>query len=392
MKVLAIIDSLSLGGAERLLATLADAGTREGIDLRVVSLAAPSGRVQQGMKSLLGDLGIRPSHLAVSRMSSPTGWVRLLRTVRESDCDVVHAHLQESSTLTPLLARLAGRGTVCTFHHVPAPLSRRDAIKERLAVAAASHSRAVVFVSRASMDAFASTYRRCPNWVVVPNGVDLEEFRPATGVRFPAELGIADGVPTALMVAAMRGRKGHEHAIEAWAGVVSRFPDAMLVLAGTGSEEERYRAQAESSGVRDKVVFCGLRGDIPTLLQAATMVVLPSQTEAFPTTLLEAAACGKPVIATRVGGIPEIVEDGETGLLVDYGDPAGLGAAVCGLLGDPDRVRRMGDAARALAERRFGADLWARRLKRVYSAAAQAHPVRASALERDLDVTGDRPT
>lgn len=382
-----MIDSLSLGGAERLLATLAKAGTSEDVDIEVVSLAAPSGRVQEGMTSLLGDLGIRPDHIALQRMASPAGWVRLMRRIRESRCDVVHAHLQEASTLTPVLARLAGHRTVCTFHHVPAPLDGREALKERLAVGAASRSRGVIFVSQASMDAFAVTYGRGSNWVVVPNGVDLDEFKPGIDVGFPAELGIPDAAPTAILVAAMRGRKGHEHAIAAWPDVTAHRPDARLVLVGAGSEEARYRALADSCGVADRVVFCGIRGDIPTLLQAATVVLLPSQTEAFPTTLLEAAACGKPVVATPVGGIPEIVVDGETGELVPYGDAAALGTAVSALLDDPERVRKMGAAARRLAEERFGARLWARRLKAVYTAAAAGRRVDDADLRGDLAVT-----
>lgn len=387
MKVLSVIDSLSLGGAERLLATLAKAGAAAGIELEVVSLAAPSSRVQQGMTSLLGDLGIRPEHLGLDRLASPAGWLRLLRYIRRSRCDLVHAHLQEASTLAPALARLAGIGTVCTFHHVPAPLSGRDAVKERLAVRSAGRSRAAIFVSQASMDAFDSIYGRRPNWIVVPNGVDLDEFEPVPGARFPDELGIPDGAPTAILVAAMRGRKGHEHAIEAWADVVTRFGDARLVLAGTGDEEPGLRALAAVCGVGDRVVFAGLRSDIPALLQAATVVLLPSETEAFPTTLLEAAACGKPVVATPVGGIPEIVSDGETGLLVPYADPAGLSGAVRGLLADPTRTASMGENARRLAEERFGAKLWARRLDAVYTAALDGRRVREADMQSGPGVT-----
>jgi glycosyltransferase involved in cell wall biosynthesis len=104
------------------------------------------------------------------------------------------------------------------------------------------------------------------------------------------------------------------------------------------------------------VRFLGPRDDMPDLMAACDVVVLPSRAEALPTALMEAAAAGRPVVATRVGGVPEVVEDGRTGLLVPAGDPHALARALASVLADPVRAAALGDAARALARQRFGID------------------------------------
>lgn len=374
LKVLLVIDSLGLGGAERLLLAFAEAAERADLDVEVASISGhedPRNEMVPGLRAL----GVEPAFLGIPRLLSARAIPRLVEAIHRSGCDVVHAHLEYAATLATPAARMAGRPVVSTFHHVPQPnLGWRTAVREWLAVAVASRGQRTVFVSRASMEEFAKRYRRWQRgWEVVPNGIDLMSFAPAPA-DFPEELGIPGSALTGLLPAALRGRKGHEAAIEAWPAVLEAVPGALLVFAGSGPEEPRLRAMAEDLGIASSVVFAGFRTDVARMLRASTLVLLPSETEALPTVLMEAAACGRAVVASTVGGIPEVVADGVTGVLVPPGDAAALADAVIGLLGDEDRRGAMEAAARRRAEESFSLDRWAGQLRRIYEEAIAERP------------------
>jgi glycosyltransferase involved in cell wall biosynthesis len=365
MKVLMIIDALHLGGAERVLATLSGAAPAAGFHFDV-DVLSPPGRRQTVMEPVLAAAGVPISYLSISRLSDPRALPRLVRAIRRSDCDVVHAHLEYAATLAPLAARLAGRPALCTFHHVAVPLSRKEAAKERLAVAAANRSANVVFVSEASRASFARVYGGPrENWTVIENGVNLDVFTPEPASP-PREFEIPAGAPVVTIVGALRWRKGHAVALSAWPYVRARVPNARLLIAGDGPEAAVLRGQARALDIEESVIFAGMRTDVADLIRASSLVLLPSQHEALPTTLIEAAACGRVVIATDVDGIPEVVADGETGLLVPFGDAEALGEAMIALLEDEPRRRAMGANARRLAEQRFDAKRWAARLYESY--------------------------
>lgn len=369
MNVLVLIDSLTLGGAENVLATLARAAPAVGIRLQVTSLEAPRGE-RATLLAALERAGLRPRFLGIPRLAHPAAVPRVAAAVRDSGCDVVHAHLEYAAVLAPIAARMCGRRAVATLHHVPGRLPRREALKERLAVSAATRGGGLICVSRASLDAFADRYRSRPGaWTVVHNGVDLSLFDPAPAPP-PADLSLPAGAPLVAFVAAMRGRKGHACALHAWRRLADSRPDARLLLVGSGAEEPALRALARRLGLDGSVRFTGYRDDVARLMRASTLVLLPSQIEALPTTLIEAAACGRAVVASDVGGVPEVVTHGRSGLLVPPDDPDRLAGAVRALLDDGPRREAMGRAAREIAERRFDMHLWARRLRRVYERVA----------------------
>ena len=366
MKVLMLIDSLRLGGAERVLATLSAVAPAAGFEFEVQVLSPPDRR-RSVMEPVLEDAGVAVGYLSLRRLADPRALPRLVRAIRRSGCDVVHAHLEDAATLAPVAARMAGRPAVCSFHHVAVRVSRREALKERLAVMAANRSAGVIFVSRASMQSFARTYGGPrANWSVVENGVDLDVFTPEP-TSMSTDLRPAGGAPIVAVVGALRGRKGHAVALAAWPEVCRRFPDARLLIVGDGPEESRLRELARELGIAETVMFVGTRPNVAELMRASDLLLLPSQHEALPTTLIEAAACGRPVVSTDVDGVPEVVIDGETGLLIPVGDSRALADAVVALLADEPRRRAMGVRARALAEERFDARLWARRLHEVYA-------------------------
>jgi glycosyltransferase involved in cell wall biosynthesis len=189
---------------------------------------------------------------------------------------------------------------------------------------------------------------------------------PANG-GLRAELGLPDGVPLVGEVARLCDVKGQRELIAALAEV----PDARLVLVGDDLEQggafrDALEREAGRAGVRDRVVFTGPRPDARALIGELDVLALPSWTEGLPLVVLEAMASARPVVATPVGGTPELVEDGETGLLVPPRDPGALAAALRRLLADADLRRRLGEAGERRVRERFSLDAMTGRVLAIY--------------------------
>ncbi len=368
LRLLILIDSLGLGGAESLLVPFIGAARRSGVAVKVAVLSGRS-FLRNDMVDSVRAAGVEPHFLGIERLLDPRAIPRLARYLRTSDCDVVHAHLGYSITLGAPAARLARRPMVATFHHVPSPLPAAEAVKERLSVTAASTSAACIFVSDAQRAAFAALYpRRTGRWIVIRNGVDLEAFR-GIEATFPPELEIPQGSPVVIIVGALRRPKGQHRAIAAWELVCARHPSARLLLVGSGPEERNLRQDVQARGLGASVIFAGFRRDIPRLLTASTLMVSASETEALPTVVMEAGAASLPVVATSVGGTNEVIDDGVTGVLVPPDRPDLLGQAVAELLADPSTLAAMADAAGRRARAEFGAGTWVDRLGELYDQA-----------------------
>jgi glycosyltransferase involved in cell wall biosynthesis len=223
----------------------------------------------------------------------------------------------------------------------------------------------VIMVSDVARERYLSEGRDRPgHLVVVRNGV-LGRPEVGEGSRVRGELGLPEDAIVISMISALRPEKAHDIAIEAVRRLRERDPRVHLLVAGTGPEAEAIQRAAAPLG--DGVRLLGYRSDVMALLDATDVLLHPAHFDALPTTLIEAAAASVPVVATRVGGIPEIVEDGRTGVLVDGPpQPERLVDALCELLPDADRRAQLGAAARERFEREFSADAWARRLRTVY--------------------------
>jgi glycosyltransferase involved in cell wall biosynthesis len=208
---------------------------------------------------------------------------------------------------------------------------------------------------------------------IVPNGIDVDEFRPASASEREAarsRLGI-QGEPAVLYYGHLSAWKGVDVAVEAFARIAREHPRAQLVIAhtGYGRAGAQLFGRIRALGIEDRVRRLGLT-HVPSLLAAADIVVVPPVaavgTACHPNVLLESLAAGVPVVATRVGSIPEALRDGQTGVLVDPSDPSELAGAI-GMLADDEKVRRgLAEAARRDAVERFGWDLAARRIQSLY--------------------------
>jgi len=178
---------------------------------------------------------------------------------------------------------------------------------------------------------------------MIPNAVDLQRFVPTPPSRVP---------PTVVFVGRLVPVKGLPVLLAAWQKVIARMP-ARLVIAGDGQQRAELEAQAETLGVHQHVDFMGNVSDVPSALSGASVYVQPSHQEGMPNSVLEAMACGLPVVATRVSGNVDLVADGDSGLLVPVADSDALADALAALLADPARAQAMGRRSREIVECRF---------------------------------------
>ncbi|HQU43362.1 MAG TPA: glycosyltransferase, partial [Pirellulales bacterium] len=182
---------------------------------------------------------------------------------------------------------------------------------------------------------------------VIPNGVDVERFRPLSpDTALRSELGLPPAAPVAAIVAALRPEKNHELFLRSAAIVCRSRPDAQFLVIGDGARRAALQVLRDELGLNAHVHFLGTRSDISRLLSLVDVVMLTSHMEANPVSILEALSCGRPVVATRVGSIPETVHDGENGYLATPGDESALAARVTELFNDSALATRLGQAGR----------------------------------------------
>ena len=179
---------------------------------------------------------------------------------------------------------------------------------------------------------------------IIPNGIDVDAYRP----RIPQAR-----LRRIVTVANLRPEKAHEVLIDAFASLASRHSDLELLVVGTGSRGEELKALAAERGVASQVRFLGHRDDVPAVLSESDAFVLTSRSEAFPNSVMEAMAAGLPVIATAVGGVPELVQHRTNGILVAADDRAAVAQALRNLIDDPARAAALGRAARETIQSRF---------------------------------------
>lgn len=306
-----------------------------------------------------------------TRWSFPRAVVRLGVFLRRQRIDILHTHLFEPSVVGLLAARLARTPTrVVTRHYSDyhTRIDKRWHVRvDRLCTRLAD---AVIGVS-AHTAQHLITVERAPAAKVhaILNGIDFERVRePSAATRLRRREELGGGRCYLLLVAArLHPEKGYEHLLAAMARLKGRLDRPVrLLVAGSGPLESHYRGLARDLGCADVVQFLGFREDIVELMTAVDVVVLPSVAEAFGFVLTEAMYLGVPLVATRVGGIPEIVDDGVDGLLVPPADPTALADTIAELLADESRRQKMATAGRAKVVTRFRFETMVRRYEALY--------------------------
>ncbi len=207
---------------------------------------------------------------------------------------------------------------------------------------------------------------------LIYNGVDLQRYdHQQPCCTLSQEYGIPQGAPIVGVIARLEPEKGHRTLLDAWPIVLRAVPEAWLLVVGEGSECEALKARAQALGIADRVVFTGRRDDVPAVTAALDVAVLPSYREAQGLSVLEAMALGRPVVASNVGGIPEMIEDGVSGLLVPPADPSALANAIARLLLDHPYADLLARRGHDQTHDRFCVELMVRAISELYDEAAR---------------------
>jgi glycosyltransferase involved in cell wall biosynthesis len=273
---------------------------------------------------------------------------RLRRLIRSEGPDLVHVHSRRGADLLGgIAARLAG---------VPAVLSRRvDNPESWLAMRLKYPLYAkVITISEGIRQVLLAAGLPPEKVVCVRSAVDGTAYQAACdGDWFRKEFGLPPDAHTLAVVAQLIERKGHGYLLDALPGVIARHPDVRVLLFGQGPLEAELRDRIRRLGLADRVRLAGFRSDLERILPCLDLVAHPATLEGLGVSLLQAAAAGLPIVAARAGGIPEVVRDGENGLLVPPGDSRSLGDAMLWMLDHPDQAHALGARGRALVEREF---------------------------------------
>lgn len=204
------------------------------------------------------------------------------------------------------------------------------------------------------------------------NGVDLRKFRPSRDpAKVKAHFDFSSNTPLIGIIARLNPEKGHNIFLEAAATTLRYYPEARFLVIGSGPLSSQLQDYARTMGIDHAVVFTGYRSDIPDILAGLDIVVISSLWECLPNSLLEAMAMGRPVISTNVGGIPEVIQDGVSGLIVPPRNPEALAQAIVTLLGDSYHRTQMGDRARRTIEENFELQGMIDRLEQQYEKVVQ---------------------
>jgi L-malate glycosyltransferase len=371
IRVVYCIDNMQTGGTELNAVRTAERLDRKRFALSVVCLqetgplmeryAAAGIRVDTfSMKSLLGLDAVRHG-------------LRMARLFKDEGVEVVHSHDAYTSVYATFWARLAGvRGIIASrrsWHspHLQGRILRANRIAYRLAHRVVGNS--------PSVSRLVETEDGVPTSrvVTIPNFLDPKSFEPIESdvrTKLLGEVGVPDGSFIVGIVARLSAVKDHATLLRAIATLRSRIPDLRLLIVGDGPERANLVAQAKALSISDIVHFAGERAQSPNWHALFDVSVLCSTSEAFPNSILEAMAASRPVVATDVGGNPDAIHQGSTGLLVPHSDAERLADAIARLHGDPALRAKLGSAAREAAATGYSATAVIRQVESLYETLA----------------------
>jgi len=357
-RVALVTNGLTLAGAETQLVRLATALHHHGDEVRLLSIL-PTEAFAEELAAL--DITVVHAHLrrGMRGASAIEDGTRMLRSWRP---DVLISFVYQANIVGRIAGRLAGVPVIISSIRNEHFGGRARELLMR------ATDRLCTLTTTNSELAAASLVRRGivagHRLVVVPNAVDPAPFQRAEAARAATRqrLGLADGQFLWLAAGRLEPQKDYPTLLEALARLDPPHGGDQLLIAGQGDLGPELEAQAARLGLARRCRFLGVRADIPELVAACDAVVLSSRWEGLPNVVMEAMAGGRPVVATRAGGTPELVDDGGSGILVDPGEPRALAAAMAGVAGAPDdRRRAMGARGRAIVVERYSPPVVAER-------------------------------
>jgi glycosyltransferase involved in cell wall biosynthesis len=374
--VLHVFLELNVGGAQQLLLTTLRHADRSKFNYVICCLKSRGDLADEVEK-----LGVKVVCLNRLGKSNDLGAIlSLINIIQLHNIDIVHTHLYSRSNFYGRgAAMIAGVPVIVATEHGPVGGSSwKKRLSDRMLWRYTDH---IVAVCEAVRPPLLKRNRTTPPKVsVIYNGVDLDRFaikRSKHQVR--QDLHLEADAPVIGVIARLDAVKGHQYLLEAMPEILMSIPQAQLMFVGTGPLEQWLHQRIAQLALKSHVLFLGLRRDIPELLKAMDVFVLPSLCEGLALALLEAMACCLPVVASRVGGIPEVVEDGRTGVLVPPGDSDALAQAIIVLLKDEEKRHRMGMLGKERVLSQFTAQHSVAQLEALYESLLQAKGIKLPA-------------
>jgi glycosyltransferase involved in cell wall biosynthesis len=366
------IDNMKIGGTELNAVRTAERLDRSRFALSVVCIHADG-----PLMARYRDAGIPVHPFPMTSLLGPQAAgqaLRLIRLFRREQTDIVHSHDAYTSVFATLCARVAGvRGVIASrrsWHspHLQGRILRANRFAYRFADRVVGNSPSVSGLVESEGGVPASRI------VTIPNFLDPQSFDPLTDASrqsLLAELGVPEDAFVVGIVARLSVVKDHATMLRALVELVTEIPNVHCVLVGEGPERGRIEALARELRIEDRVHLAGERPQIPNLHGLFDVSVLCSTTEAFPNSVLEAMAAARPVVATDVGGTPDAVRQGSTGLLVPPSDPSRLASAIARLHAEPALRTKLGAAARRAAQSGYSALAVIRQVEALYTSLAR---------------------
>ena len=369
IRVLTLTDRFGpIGGAENLAAQIPLRLDRERFEPVLCATRwepeGPATPIMNATAAELREAGVAVFGLARRGRLDVGAWRRLRRELRDRRIDVLHAHQFGSNVWGAIVGTLARTPAVVAHEHTWSYEGQpvRKLLDRHLV---ARFADAFVAVSREDRRRMMEV-EHIPSEVIryIPNGAPPG---PApTGADVRAELGIPPDAPVIGSVGIVRRQKAFDVLVAAADRLRESHPTLRVLIAGYPLEADPLRDEIARRGLGDVVLLLGYRDDVPDLLRALDVAVCSSDYEGMPLSLLEYMDAGLPVVSTAVGGVPDVIVEGETGLLVPRRDDAALAAAVDALIRDPERARGMGEAGRERRRTEFGLDVMVRRIEALY--------------------------
>jgi glycosyltransferase involved in cell wall biosynthesis len=347
-RVLNVVPTLMCGGTENQFMTLARMLDRVRFDVEFACLRRWGGFVDE---LLARNIPLTEYPVPTFRsLAAIAQQARLTRHIRRRRIQIVHAYNFYGNVFATPPARLVAPVVIASIRDRAPYLTK---MQKRVQRYACQFATCILVNADAVKDWLIADGYDASKIAVIRNGVDLARFdNLPSKVNLRRELGLADDTPLVGVVSRLTRLKGLEHFLEAAAIVRSRMPEVRFLVVGETSPMDRHyleelKKYAARCGVAEHVTFTGLRRDVPAVLASFTVSVMPSLNEALSNVVLESMAAGAPTVATRVGGTPEAVGDGVTGILVPPADSAALADSIVHLLSNPLLAAHLGRAARA---------------------------------------------
>ena len=376
--VLEVLGNAIVGGMENYVRNLIDRLPED--QFRVTCLCPYESEVTAAIRQMGCDV-------FVTFMAEDPVWRSIQSTValiRQQRIDIIHAHMPKAHVLAGIAGSLTQTAVVATVHGM-------EITAEELGISRATGSHLVVVCQAARSQALALGVP-VESVSLIPNGIDLKRFIPDPGNQaFRSSLAVPPDAPLAGFVGRLGWEKGPDQFVHAAKVVHDQRPDVHFVLVGEGHMDGELASLIRELDLGGCVHLAGLRNDTWNVYPALDVLVQTSRVEGMPLVLLEAMACGCPVVAMGVGGVLELIEVGTTGLLSAPGDWAGIGHALLKLLASPSQMEQMGPAARRRAETLFDLERSARMTGELFCRLAGTRPrQRAGRLPRRAASNGVR--